>query len=102
MKEMQKGTTQWFSNTTVVSSHSAVWTLLFIGVVESKVSKGKHRGKKQEKEETESAAEPEGEPGNHVRLWLATAGTENCRSENNFLVDILTVPEQAEEIEDQG
>ena len=27
----------------------------------TKVSKGKHRGKKQEKEETESAAEPEGE-----------------------------------------
>ena len=47
-----------------------VWTLLFIGAVESKVSKGKHRGKKQEKEETESAAEPEGEPGNHVRLWI--------------------------------
>ena len=33
----------------------------------TKVSKGKHRGKKQEKEVTESAAEPEGEPpaGNH-------------------------------------
>ena len=29
------------------------------------MSKGKHRGKKQEKEETESAAEPEGESGNN-------------------------------------
>jgi hypothetical protein len=32
---------------------------------QNKVSKGKHRGKKQEKEETESAAEPEAESGNH-------------------------------------
>ena len=33
------------------------------GISMTKVSKGKHRGKKQEKEETESAAEPEGEQG---------------------------------------
>ena len=28
----------------------------------TKVSKGKHRGKKQEKEDSQSAVEPEGEP----------------------------------------
>ena len=42
--------------------------LILLVESQTKVSKGKHRGKKQEKEETESAAEPEGESGNHDRM----------------------------------
>ena len=67
--------------------------LIIINLVESPTKVPRSKGKKQEKEETESAAEPEGESGNDDCTW----NTETCN-----VKFFITAFEPPEEYEDQG